>query len=81
MIAITTVDMHLRDERLYDWLKSRDGKHITYSDIAMAFNCHKLTAKAMVKRLRQADLITIEGSPYNPKGYTYRITKCKENSA
>lgn len=64
-MGIIFIDMHLRDERVLDWIKEKSkGKSIrlTHEDIAHEFKCHRQTALAIIKRLQQANLIQVEGA-------------------
>lgn len=65
MSNIIWVDMHIRDERVLEWLKvmSKGGFcRVTHEQIAQQFGCHRNTAIAIVKRLRGANLIVCEGA-------------------
>lgn len=56
---ILEIDMHIRDERLFDWLLINGNRQIPSHEIAKVFKCHRHTASAMVNRLEQAGKITV----------------------
>ncbi len=63
--GIIWVDMHIRDERVLEWLKDiSKGSYcrVTHEQIAQKFGCHRNTAIAIVKRLKGANLIISEGA-------------------
>ncbi len=75
MISIVWIDMQIRDERVYEWLKQKlvDGEGvITYEQIALEFHCHRLTARAILKRLIGCGHIECD-SRVKRGGYVYRI--------
>jgi len=71
--------MHIRDERLYDWLKDRHDKKVKAEEMAEVFLCHPNTIYAMVNRLESAGLIAIERSRRG--GHRYKIIgdPCPQN--
>ena len=70
---IVIIDMHIRDERLLDWLKEHDGQQIPAKKMARVMRCHENTIRAMLKRLERANQITRTGSYRG--GYRYHIVK------
>lgn len=76
---ITRIDMHLRDERLLDWLKDRNNQRIPADKMADAMSCHPNTIHAMVKRLEGANLIKVERSRRG--GHLYKVIglSCPQN--
>ena len=81
VIAITVVDMHIRDDRVFLWLKSKSRNRelqISHERIAEEFNCHRNTAAAIIKRLEAANMITVlrEGKR---GGWVYRVNDEKTN--
>lgn len=75
---IVKVDMHIRDERLLEWLQDKDNQNVTANVIAVQFKCHRHTVYAMLKRLRQAGYIEIIPAP--GLGNKIRIIPCNQNS-
>lgn len=71
---ITRIDMHIRDERLLEWLQGRDNQQIASHIIADEFKCHANTARAMLKRLELAGYVRINRDARRG-GYTYQIVK------
>lgn len=78
-VDIREIDMHLRDERVLNWIMDRatvDGTmrpvQIRSDDIAAEFSCHVNTARAILKRLIGAQLISIERN-CKTSGYVYRV--------
>ncbi len=72
---ITTIDMHIRDERVFNWLKnqSKEGLiQVSANTIADEFLCHTNTAQAILRRLRRAGIIEVVEKPYN-HGFWYKI--------
>jgi len=78
---ITQIDMHIRDERLYEWLKERHGQQIPAEKMADIHKCHPNTIYAMVKRLERADLIHVERIYRGGFRYFVKGMQCNENSA
>lgn len=76
MISIIVMaDMHIRDERVLEWVKARcEGGEcrVKAHEIAEAFKCHPITARAIMKRLARAGYLTIERT-YRRGGYLCRI--------
>lgn len=70
---IVRIDMHLRDERLLEWLLEHDNERIPAHKIAKQFKCHQQTAIAMVRRLELAGHIEITRSRRG--GHIYRVIK------
>lgn len=55
---IVTIDMHLRDERVFNYLRRRGLIHyVKSSEISKHFNCHRNTVRAIMIRLKQAGKI------------------------
>jgi DNA-binding MarR family transcriptional regulator len=70
---IVRIDMHLRDERLLEWLLEHDNQRIPAHKIAVVFKCHQQTAMAMVRRLELAGYIEVKRSRRG--GHRYRVIK------
>ena len=51
---IVSIDMHIRDERLFQWLQDKDDQKIPARVIADKFKCNPHTARAMLERLERA---------------------------
>ena len=80
MIAISLIDMHIRDERVLGWLKARAGTHqlqISHERIAAEFGCHRNTAAAIIKRLEAANMITVLRDSKRG-GLVYRVNDNKK---
>lgn len=56
---IVSIDMHIRDERLFTWLQDKDNQKIPAQTIAEEFKCNPHTARAMLERLERAGLIKL----------------------
>lgn len=72
---IVRIDMHIRDERLLEWLKLQNSEgidRISSETIATEFKCHKYTALAMLKRLEQASYIRVIRNGTRG-GYIYEV--------
>lgn len=74
---IATIDMHLRDFRLLEWLAKHDNQRIPSSKISQAMHCHRNTVYAMVKRLESAGYIQIERSQRRG-GNVYKVKSVEE---
>jgi len=75
MITIVIADMHIRDERVLEWLRNRaNGGSIQVSaySVASAFGCHHKTAQAILRRLVASGHLQIM-SYRRTGGYVYRI--------
>lgn len=80
---ISIIDMHLRDKRLYDWIKAHSGEQVTADKLARIHQCHPNTIRRMAKRLKQSGNIRIEGDRQSIYGYRYYANednKCNANS-
>ena len=76
---ITRIDMHIRDERLFEWLKTRHNQRITAQEMADSFLCHPNTIYAMVNRLEGAGLIEVERSRRGGHLYKVICEPCPKN--
>lgn len=80
MHTITEIDMHLRDQRVFAWMRERVAKNggrpvrIRHQEIAEEFLCHKNTARAIVTRLVRAELVEVV-SCGKPGGYFYQVKR------
>lgn len=74
MFSIMETDMHLRDQRVLDWIQKQghDEMQIKASTIADVFKCHENTARAILKRLKSAKKITVVARTYRG-GFIYRV--------
>lgn len=75
-MGIIQIDMHIRDERVLDYLRSMAHNHVarvTIRQIAETFKCTEKTANSILKRLRAAGRISIELPAIDRIGYSYRI--------
>lgn len=80
MKGILLIDMHDRDQRALNWLKSRTSSgavQIPHEEIAAQMQCHRNTARAIVERLASAGLLEIDRLSKRG-GYVYRVvSKCQ----
>lgn len=76
---ISRIDMHIRDERLLEWLKDRHNQRIPAQKMATIHKCHPNTIRAMTRRLELAGHIQIIRSRRG--GHIYRIldSSCLQN--
>lgn len=75
--VIVTDDMHIRDERVLEFMRSKAVKNvikISADEIATHFKCHANTARAILKRLREAGHIEILEFSFRG-GYTYHVSE------
>lgn len=75
--GIVWIDMQIRDERVLSWIreKTSDGPaRIPHHTIAHEFHCHRLTARAIVKRLIDAGLVKANKSAMRG-GYVYEVVQ------
>jgi len=78
MYTIMVVDMHIRDERVLEYIKARakcDGVRLIHDDIASEFKCCRKTVVAITQRLKAAGLITVDDTAKRG-GYIYSIPTC-----
>lgn len=74
---ILLIDMHIRDQRVRNYIKSRVKRsggecQITMSELARHFKCHPNTISSIIRRLSYAeDGICVDRSA-KKGGYTYR---------
>ncbi len=73
---IETIDMHLRDFRLLDWLTKHNNERIPAHVIAKEMCCHENTVLAMVKRLESAGYIDVKRSTRGGHLYRVKTAKC-----
>jgi len=59
---ILRIDMHIRDERLLEYLQDKDDQKIPARVIAEEFKCNPHTARAMLERLERAGHIKLARS-------------------
>jgi len=75
-MSIIVIDMHLRDERVFDFLKA-NAKHgylkVSHETIAKQMKCHRHTAAAILSRLIGAGLVEIADHSARRGGLTYRV--------
>ena len=75
---IKMVDMHLRDQRVLDWIRNeyetagRVAIQISHSRVADEFSCHLNTAFKIIHRLVSSGNLFIEDSHATRGGYYYR---------
>lgn len=75
MIGIIQIDMHLRDERVLEWIKERAGAEplqIAADTVSDQFKCHPNTSRAILKRLVYAGHIEISAECYRG-GMIYKV--------
>ena len=75
---IVTIDMHIRDERIFEYMKERiainnGAAQINAEEISKKFYCHPNTARNILARLRGAGLIFQQGTSRG--GFVYRIDR------
>jgi len=78
MTMIMIVDMHIRDERVLQYIRerakdSREGVLITHQEIANHFGCHRNTSLAIIHRLEGAGWIDVDKRSKRG-GYLYTYT-------
>lgn len=56
--TIAIIDMHIRDERLLEFLAQKNGVTTT-PEICKAMQCHPNTARSMLRRLQLAGKLRI----------------------
>jgi MarR-like DNA-binding transcriptional regulator SgrR of sgrS sRNA len=74
-MSIIWIDMHIRDQRVLDWLTDRYGGkpfQVSADRIAQEFKCHRNTATAILWRLQGAGHITIINRAKRG-GYVYQL--------
>jgi DNA-binding MarR family transcriptional regulator len=71
--SVVWVDMHARDIRVLEFLKSCDGQPVKQGDIADEIGCHVNTAAAILKRLSGAGCIEIDKQGTKRGGYVVRV--------
>lgn len=74
-IGIVIIDMHIRDERVLEWIKSQahyGEAQVSGEKIAESFKCHPNTARAILKRLVSAQRIEVVTRKFQG-GFVYRI--------
>lgn len=59
---IVRIDMHIRDERVLEWLQDKDKQKIPARVIAHEFKCNPHTARAILERLERAGHIQLKRS-------------------
>lgn len=63
-MSIVAIDMHIRDERVLEYLRRAAGAdgtvHVSGPTLAREFKCHENTARAILHRLRQAGYIRLQ---------------------
>lgn len=77
---IVKIDMHIRDERLLEWLQDKNNQKIPAQTIAEVFKCNPHTARAMLERLERAGYIKMIRSTRG--GHTIKLVSnpCNLNS-
>ncbi len=79
--GILEIDMHIRDERIFERLKqcaSASGKvKISADKIATEFQCHPNTARTILRRLIGAGRIEVDSRSFCG-GHIYKVRR--ENS-
>lgn len=77
-LGIIEIDMHIRDERIFERLKqcaSPSGEvKVSADTIATEFQCHPNTARAILQRLRQAGRIEVDSRSFRG-GFVYRVRR------
>lgn len=71
-MMIVWIDMHIRDERLLEYLRKNNLSQIPADDMAQEFRCHPNTIRRMLKRLESAGYIRIHRKMCY-RGYTYEV--------
>jgi predicted transcriptional regulator len=82
MVGIIQIDMHIRDERVFEYVRRRiaSGENqIAHETIAEEFRCHRHTAAAIMFRLEQAQLIKVERAGKRG-GYIYHLPDTGEHA-
>lgn len=76
-MSIVWIDMHYRDERVLDWIKSQagnEGARIAAETVADTFRCHANTARAILKRLERAGYVEVDKRSYRG-GFFYKVKR------
>lgn len=76
-VGIVWIDMHIRDERMLTWLKSRGAEggrfeQIRHDEIAVEFKCHPNTVSAILRRLEGVGAIKVDRRA-KCGGYSYSV--------
>jgi hypothetical protein len=80
-MSIWDVDMHLRDQRVLDWIREQASTQacptlrITHSEVAQVVKCHRHTAAAILQRLIWADHLRLVNANSKRLGYEYEVVK------
>ncbi len=77
MIGIIQIDMHLRDERVLEWIKERAGAEpmqIAAGTVSAVFKCHPNTSRAILQRLVHAGRIEVAIECYRG-GMVYKVKR------
>lgn len=75
MNGIIQIDMHLRDQRVLEWIKQNaedDLLRITADDVSTVFKCHPNTSRAIIQRLIGAGHIDV-ARPSFRGGRIYKV--------
>jgi len=76
-VGIVVIDMHIRDERVMEWIKQQAAcgygeAQVSGEKIAEVFKCHANTGRAILKRLISAQRIEVVTRKYQG-GFVYRV--------
>lgn len=71
---IVWVDMHIRDERVFEYIKTNGNRQIKAAEIASVFHCHENTARSILRRLQAAGLLKVVEKKYRG-GFIYEALK------
>lgn len=84
VMNIVWIDMHIRDQRIFDFVRERSGDggevQISAEAIAAEFHCHANTARAILKRLIAAEKLVVVDRPFK-KGHVYKVVREHERQA
>lgn len=75
MIGIIQIDMHLRDQRVLEWIKQNAGDEplqIAAEDVSRQFKCHDNTSRAILHRLIGAGHIEVARQSFRG-GKIYKV--------
>lgn len=75
MIGIIQIDMHLRDQRVLEWIKENAGNEplqIAADEVAEHFKCHPNTSRAILQRLVGAGHIEVAHQSFRG-GKIYKV--------
>lgn len=75
MSGIIQIDMHLRDKRVLEWIRTSAGSEpmqIAASTISELFKCHDNTSRAILQRLVNVGHIEVDVECYRG-GKIYKV--------